>query len=85
MATVYLVLSVWVYVSLFAIYDWVLRPPTCRNCVTVVSMIISGRRIKWMTPFFTGILALTISDRTTPSGCLASPTIVLDLTYTARE
>lgn len=56
---------------------------TSRNLATVVSTTISGRWIKWTTPFFTGIFPITISASTTPVVCFESPTTVFDFTYTA--
>lgn len=57
---------------------------TSRNLATVVSTTISGRWIKWTTPFLTGILPITISASTTPVVCFESPTTVFDFTYTAN-
>lgn len=53
---------------------------TSMNCFTVLSTTINGLLIKWTTPFFMGILALTISATTAPVGCTPSPTTVSLLT-----
>lgn len=61
-------------------YGTISRRLTSKNCMTVVSTIISGRVIRWTTPFLTGILARRISARTTPVEWVESPITVFDLT-----